>query len=336
MARFPKAFAERNKVLIAIIGIAAMVAAFLVTFNAQALAGGKTYSAQFAEAGGLRAGQEVRIAGVKVGKVTSVSLDRKTVNVSFQVKGVKLGSETTAQVKVKSMLGRKFLAIDPLGPGELDGPIPVSRTTTPYDVNAAFEDLSTTIGQIDTAKMEKSLDVLADVFKDTPASVKEMVSGLTALSRTISSRDSELASLLDSTQTVTHTMAARNAEFAKIITDGSALLGELETRRKAVHDMLTGTARLGVQVRGLVDDNQQTLRPALAKLDKVSAILQNNQDNLDAALRKLGPYYRVLASATGNGRWVDAYICGLFDAQQVPLTENDVKRNCQPKSGGGR
>ncbi|WP_110206551.1 MCE family protein [Nocardioides daejeonensis] len=339
MARYPLSFAERNRVLIALGGIAAMVLVFFLTFNAASLpviGNGDTYTAEFAESGGLRAGNEVRVAGVKVGEVTDVRLEKDTVVVSFQIKGVHLGDQTTASVKVRTLLGRKYLALVPQGSDDLDGRIPLERTTTPYDVNAAFSDLSDEITEIDTAKLEKSLDVLAAAFEETPESVREMVSGLSALSRTISSRDEELASLLSSTSSVTGTLAERNDEFAKIMQDGADLFAELANRREAVHDMLTGTAALGTQLRGLVADNEKTLAPALAKLDKVSAILQRNQGNLEEALLKLGPYYRVLSSATGNGHWIDSYLCGLFDDQHAPLLENDVLRNCKPQKGGGR
>ena len=338
MVKYPTAFAERNKIAIALIGLVTLVAVFFATFYTESfpvIGGGAIHKAQFAEAGGLRSGNEVRVAGVKVGTVTDVALDGKVVVVTFRVKGVKLLDETTAAVKVKTMLGQKYLAIDPLGRNELDGAIELANTTTPYDVNAALSDLSTTVEDIDTGQLEKSLGVLSDTFRDTPESVQTMVAGLTDLSRTISSRDNELAELLDSTSSVTRTLKDRNGEFAKIINDGDSLLTELERRRDAVKSMLEGTARLGTELSGLVKDNENQLKPALAKLDTVSAILQRNQDNLDSALEKLGPYYRVLASAMGNGQWVDSYICGLFDADNAPLLENDVVRNCQPKKGGG-
>ncbi len=338
-ATYPTAFAERNKISIAVVGIVLMSVVFALTFYAESLpviGGGKTYTAHFAEAGGLKAGNEVRVAGVKVGKVTGISLDGTVVEVKFRAKGASLGDQTTAAVKVKTLLGQKFLAIDPRGRSALDGPIPVAHTTTPYDVNAAFSDLSDTVDQIDTDELEKSFDVLSDAFRDTPKSVQTMVKGLTDLSRTISSRDEQLAELLESTSSVSKTLKGRNAEFAKIFRDGSALLGELEQRRKAVTAMLDGTSRLGTQLRGLVKDNEKQLRPALAKLDKVAAILQDNQDDLDAALKRLGPYYRVLASAMGNGRWIDSYVCGLFDSAGTPVLDNSVERNCSPKQGGGR
>lgn len=334
---YPTAFAERNKIVIAVAGLLAMALVFLVTFNAAALpvvGGGHEYTARFAEAGGLKKGNEVRVAGVKVGKVTDVSLDGTVVEVRFRADVDELGDKTTAAVKVKTMLGQKYLSLDPLGAGRLDGPIPQERTTTPYDVNAAFSDLSDTVDEIDTTQLETSFEALSDAFRDTPDSVRTMLSGLTDLSRTISSRDEELAKLLDSTSTVSETLKDRNAEFAKILTDGSSLLDELEQRRRTVQAMLDGTARLGTELQGLVKDNEDALKPALAKLDDVARILQDNQDNLDAALKRLGPYYRVLTSALGNGRWVDSYVCGLFDDDKRPLLENDVARNCTP--GGSR
>lgn len=339
MPRYPLSFAERNKVIIALGGIAALVTVFLLTFNAASLpiiGNGDTYTAEFRESGGLREGNEVRVAGVKVGEVTSVTLDKDKVVVSFQVKGVKLGDQTSAAIEVRTLLGRKYLALSPQGQGELAGAIPVERTTTPYDVNAAFSDLSDEITDIDTAKLEESFRALSAAFEDTPQAVRDMVDGLSALSKTISSRDEELATLLTSTTSVTGTLAERNEEFAKIISDGALLLDELEQRRDAVHDMLTGTARLGTQIEGLVKDNEKTLAPALAKLDRVSEILQRNQDHLEEALKKMGPYYRVLVSATGNGRWIDSYLCGLFDEDGAPVLDNDVVRNCQPTKGASR
>lgn len=337
MSRFPRAFAERNRVVIAIVGLTLMGSAFYAAMNMSSLpvlGEGPVHQAVFAEGGGLRSGDEVRVAGVRVGEVTDVQLDGDQVVVSFRAKGIDLPSATTAAIKVKTMLGQKFVAIDPLGTGTLSGPIPLERTTTPYDVNAAISDFSSTLQEIDTEQLEESFDALATAFEDTPESVREMVGGLTDLSRTISTRDTELADLLAATEGVTGSLASRNAELATLLQDGSALLAELQNRRDAVHAMWTGTRDLGTQVRGLVRDNDRTLAPALAKLDRVSAILNRNQDNLDEALSMLGPYYRVLASATGNGPWADSYLCGLFDAAGEPVLSHDVVRNCYP--GGAR
>lgn len=337
MSRFPRAFAERNRVVIAVVGLLVLGLSFYAAMNMTSLpvvGEGRVHQAIFAEGGGLRPGDEVRVAGVRVGEVTDVRLEGDQVRVYFRAKDVELPSATTASIEVKTMLGQKYLAVDPLGDGTLEGAIPLERTTTPYDVNAAISDFSTELNEIDTVQLEKSFDALATAFEDTPESVQKMVGGLTDLSRTISSRDSDLAELLTATKGVTGTLAERNDELAALFQDGSALLRELQHRREALHTMWLGARDLGTQVRGLVEDNDKTLAPALAKLDRVSALLNRNQENLDDALGKLGPYYRVLASATGNGPWADAYLCGLFGPDGLPELRSDVVRDCKP--GGSK
>ena len=335
--RFPTSFAERNKIVIAIVGLVVLAGTFVVTFNADSLpviGGGEKHQAYLAETAGLRAGDEVRVAGVKVGKVTDVRLERDKVLVTFRVKGVDVGDESTAAVKIKTLLGKKFLAVDPRGTGDLDEPIALDHTTTPYDVQAAFSDLSKKIGEIDTDQMEAALQTMGEVLQDTPASVRGTVDGLTRLSETISKRDDELGALFKATDDVTGTLAARNDEIGKLIDDGDLLLDELANRREAIRRMLKATRTLGVELTGLVQDNQEQLRPALEKLDKVAAMLQRNQRHLNDAIAVLGPYYRMLTSAMGNGHWIDSYICGLFNAQDAPELDNDVVRDCRP--GGAR
>jgi len=331
--RYPTAFAERNRVLIAVIGIVALVVAFFATFYAEDLpvvGAGEEHQAYLAEAAGLSAGDEVRVAGVKVGKVSGVDLVGDKVLVTFRVKGVDVGTESTAAVRIKTLLGQKYLALDPRGTEALDGPIPLEHTTTPYDVNAAFSELSSTIGEIDTAQLEQSLATLSQVFANTPASVRGTVDGLTRLSRTISSRDEELARLFRSSASVTDTLAGRDHEIGKLVDDGHLLLTELAHRRESIRQMLRATTTLGQELAGVVRDNQRQLRPALERLDKVAAMLRRNQQHLADALEVLGPYYRMLAATMGNGRWLDSYICGLFDAKDAPLLDNDVVRDCRP------
>lgn len=336
-----KAFSERNPLTLAIVGISVLVLAFLITFNVDRLpviGSGQVYHAKFGEAAGIKPGDEVRVAGVKVGKVSDVTLDGTQVDVAFRVKDAWIGDETTAAIKIKSLLGQKFLSLDPMGREELDpdDAIAMSRTTTPYDVTDAFGDLSTNIDDIDTQQLEKSFEVLSDAFRDTPKSVRDLVDGLSAVSKTISSRDKQLAQLLDATTQISGTLAGRKDDIAALIQDGNLLLAELINRHDAITALLNGTSRLGTQVQGLVADNTDSLKPALDQLDRVSTILQDNASQLDQGLKMVGPYYRLIASATGNGRWVDSYVCGLITSTDRPQLDSDIKRNCDPKKGGGR
>ena len=128
-------FRERNPYTIGAVGLTVIVLAVLAAFFSDDLpiiGGGTTYSAYFTEAAGLVPNDDVAIAGVTVGKVTSVSLAGNQVRVTFKVKDTWLGDQSTAAIEIKTVLGSKGLSIDPQGSRPLspDTPIPVSRTTS--------------------------------------------------------------------------------------------------------------------------------------------------------------------------------------------------------------
>jgi phospholipid/cholesterol/gamma-HCH transport system substrate-binding protein len=141
--------------------------------------------------------------------------------------------------------------------------------------------------------------------------VQPVLNGLSRLSNTIASRDQALRTLLAQANTVTGTLAQRSAQIQTLISDGGKLLDELNARRDAIHSLLVNTSTLAAQLEGLVQDNQKTIGPMLQNLHGVLQLLQDNQDNLDHSLELMAPFYRVFASALGNGRWFDNYICNL-------------------------
>ncbi|MCM2420550.1 MCE family protein [Streptomyces sp. RKAG293] len=339
--RRPKPMAERNPVTVGIVGLLVLVLLGVVVYNADALpfiGGGTTYTADFTEAAGLDPGNEVRVAGVKVGKVTGVGLDGGKVKVTFKVKDTWIGDASRAAIGIKTLLGEKYLALDPLGsaaqnPGRR---IPATRTTSPYDVTQAFNGLGQTFGEIDTAQLAESFDTISATFKDTAPQVRTAVTGLSALSKTVSDRDTQLAELLAGSKQITGTLAGQQSRFEKLITDGNLLLGELQKRRDAIHGLLTGTQDLGTQLTGLVEDNNKQLEPTLSALGRVTTVLLKNQKSLDAALAAIGPYYRLVGNTVGNGRWFDSYLCGLVPRTYLPAGTPPTTGCMPPKSQGGR
>jgi phospholipid/cholesterol/gamma-HCH transport system substrate-binding protein len=320
-----KSFKERNPVVLGAVGSVALAALLTVTFNYDNLpivGGGTTYQAEFSEAAGLQADDEVRVAGIKVGEVRTVELADDHVLVAFRVKDAWVGDRTSVQIKIKTLLCRKFLALDPAGDAvqDPDRPIPRTRTVTPYDVTDAFNGLADTVGAIDTKQLADSFTTLSDTFRNSPEHVRSALDGLSRLSKTVSSRDSQISELLANARQLTTTLANSNEDFEKLIDDGNLLLTELNRRRDAIHDLLTGSARLADQLRGIVQDNSEQLKKALAALTQVTDLLKRQDDNLAKGLQLAGPYFRVVTNTTGNGRWIDAYLCGLLPENHDPCT----------------
>jgi phospholipid/cholesterol/gamma-HCH transport system substrate-binding protein len=310
-------FRERNPVIIGAVSLAVIAAFILAAFKADSLpliGGGDTYYAAFTEAGGLKANDEVRVAGVRVGKVKAVELDKSHVRVEFKVdKGVHFGKTTGAAVKVKTLLGAMYLGLEPDGSGQLKekSTIPTSRTTSPYDVVEAFSGLADRSERIDTQRLSKSLRTLGALTQDTPEEFRGALSGLSALSQNIAARDQQLNTLLRNTKKVSTVLGDRSGDLVTLMRDGDKLFRALSARRQSVHNLLVATSQLSVQLTGLVRDTRQDLKPALTHLASVVDVLNKNQDNLDESLRLMGPFYRVFANTLGNGPWFDTYIQNL-------------------------
>ncbi|QRP47376.1 MCE family protein [Amycolatopsis sp. FDAARGOS 1241] len=316
----------RHPARTALIGLTVLALGVLTAVNARSLpliGDGTTYAAEFTEAAGLQTGNDVRIAGVEVGRVSAVRLDGARVRVSFKVKDAWLGDTTSAAIKLKTVLGQKYLALDPTGSGSLDPdvPIPSSRTTAPYDVLAAFRDLSATVDHIDTAQLAHGFDTLAATFAHTPADVRSALSGLSRLSDTLASRDAQLTALPADTRVVSATLADRDTEARRLLTDGNRLLDEVARRESAISTLLDGSRRLATELSGLIADNNRALAPTLASVDQLTSLLQRNQDSLARGVNALAPLLRLGTDIAGNGRWIDGYLCGLVLPSEGPVNE---------------
>lgn len=326
---------KRHPAVVGALGIGFVVLIMLSVFALDSLpiiGAGTSYSAEFSEAAGLKPGNEVRIAGVKVGSISGVKLDGNKVVVSFRAKNAWIGDQTTASIQIKTLLGQKYLALDPEGSHTLnpDTRIPLSRTVSPYDVIDAFSDAAKQIEQVDTKQLATSMEVLSEAFKGTPPEIRASIDGVARLSDTFGKRDQELRKLLHATQGVTKVLADRNQEFQQLITNGGQLLTELNSRQQAIRQLLAGAATVGRELTALVKDNEAQIGPALRNLSGAIDILNANQTNIAKTLQLAAPFYGIYASVLGNGRWFDAVVTNLLPPQlpEIPGDRPPV-RNMQ-------
>jgi phospholipid/cholesterol/gamma-HCH transport system substrate-binding protein len=341
-----KPFQDRNPVAVGAVSITVLVLAVLAAFQLDTLAGlfDARYRAAFDDASGLRPNDEVRIAGVKVGKVTGIRLagfrqdageQHPYVRVDFRITSeVRLGNRTSALIAIKTLVGQKYLALEPAGPGRMahGDLIPRSRTASPFDVIDAFSGLADTVSKVDVAQLAEALGALSDTFQDTPPQVRSSLDGLSRLSRTVADRDEQLRLLLKRTQGVTRVLAERREEFRALVADGNLLLDEVSRRRDAIHNLLVGTDDLARQLSGLARDNRRQLGPALRELRGVVEILRRNKANLELTLRRFAPFIKAFTNVVGNGRWFDNYIEGLIQPYQPGSPPVRVKGGDRPDS----
>jgi phospholipid/cholesterol/gamma-HCH transport system substrate-binding protein len=268
------------------------------------------YQALFAEAGGLVAGNDVRMSGMKIGSVSDVALHHGKVLVTFAVDGkVRLGSDSTVHIRTGTLLGQRVLTVESAGSGTLHASdvIPVSRTSSPYSLTEAVSDLTTNTAGTDTASINASLDTLSATIDEIAPQLGPTFDGLTRLSRSLNSRNDTLRELLSGAGQVSGILAQRSQQLNTLILNANDLLGVLNDRREAIIDLLASTSAVARELSGLVADNEKDLAPALEKLNSVTAVLEKNRDNIGKALPGLAKYQVTQGEAVANGFYYTAY-----------------------------
>lgn len=336
-----RAFRERNPIPLGIGGVAILVLIVLLAMNFNQLplvGGGEVYSAAFAEAAGLKQGEEVRVAGVKVGVVEAVDLEGDHVRVEFRVDdGVRLGSLTKAHIKLKTLLGAHYLALEPRGPGRQppDRQIPRSRTTVPFEIVPAISELTQQVGEIDTKQLAKAFDALSATFENSPDEIKASLRGLRRLSESVASRDRELHQLLGRAKTVTGLLADRSEDITKLVEDGDKLLRVVIARRAVIHQLLINTVGLATHIDGLIKENERQIGPSLKHLHRVIDVLKRNEKNLEKSIPLLATFVSQLGDATGTGRWFDSYIQNFVPIEVGVGAPSGPTVGGRPPGGGG-
>lgn len=274
-----------------------------------------TYSAYFGDAGGLSTGDVVMVSGVEVGTVEDVKLAKTPkgtkVKVTFRMKDdVVVGTQSQAAIKTETVLGRRNLTLIPHG-GDLLRPgdeIPAEQTSEPYSLQDVLDTTSHKLKDTDTDQLNEALRTLTDAFAETPSQVRGAVDGVARLSKAVNDRDVALRQLLGKADSVSSVVAKRSKQINTLLIDANSLVGEVQTRRAALGQLITGVRDLTRQLSGFISDNNQQLKPTQEKLQRVLTILTDKERDLKKTIDRLGPYANSLGEAVASGPNFDSLV----------------------------
>lgn len=305
---------EGNPLRTGIFGIVLVTCLVLVSFgyaNLPFMPQGKNYEAFFTDAGGITPGNDVNVSGIKVGKVTEVALAGDAAKVTFTVdRGVRVGDQSLVAIKTDTVLGEKSLAVTPKGTGS-ETSIPLGRTTTPYTLNTALQDLGQSASELDKPRFEQALQTLTDSLRDATPHLRSALQGVTDLSRSLNKRDEALEQLLGHAKRVSDLLAQRAGQVNQLIVDGNLLFAALDERRQALSNLIAGIDDVSEQLSGFVADNKVEFGPALEKLNLVMGNLLERREHIGEALKRLPPYATALGEVVGSGSGFNINLYGL-------------------------
>ncbi|HZA08764.1 MCE family protein [Mycobacterium sp.] len=297
-----------------IFGIVIVVCILLMAFGYSKLPffpQGKPYEAFFADAGGISPGSDVTVSGIRVGRVTGVGLAGEVAKVNFTVdRKIRVGDQTLVAIKTDTILGEKSLAVTPRGGGSTTT-IPLGRTTTPYTLNTALQDLGQNASELDTQQFTQALQVLTDSLHDATPQLRQALDGVASLSRAINANDEALGQLLARARSVTKVLADRAGQVNQLVVDGNQLFAALDARRAALSNLIAGIDDVSQQISGFVADNRREFGPALRKLNLVLDNLLERRAHISEALKRLPPYATALGEVVASGPGFHINLYGL-------------------------
>jgi len=303
----PIASRDPFKIGLAAISVGGLVA-LLVVLTTFVSFGTHSYAAMLAQTAGLRVGEDVEVHGVPVGEVTGIELAGDQVKVTFNVKkDVRIGRSSSADVKVATLLGTHYLAVEPAGAGRVDT-IPLSRTSVPFNLQDVLEKGTGNLQKLDPELLAKALTETSKTLTATSENIGPALTGIARLSEAVSKRSGQTGELLTAARSVTDQLSASSGDILSLMRQSNLVISEITSRRDAIHRLLVETTSLTTNLNDVIAQTRADTGPAIRQLNEVLRTLRSQDKTLKKVLDQMAPTVRYLANATGNGPWGDLWL----------------------------
>jgi virulence factor Mce-like protein len=265
------------------------------------------YTARFLQAAALKAGNPVTVAGIPVGEVKSMRLAGDHVEAKIKVRNdIELGADSRAVIMVTTILGSRYLSLEPAGSGSVpDKTFDLTHTEVPYDLQEALGDVTTTFEKVDSDQFAETLQILGSQLETLPPVIPQALENTHTLSRIIAQRRDQLGELLKTTDLVSSTLYRQKSNIGSLINQGNSLLAEFVARRATFHAMMDALTNLVQTLSGIVIDDRPELEKLLVDLRELSTLLAKNDGMLRSILQSGPIALRNIANMTGTGNAID-------------------------------
>ena len=320
----------------------------------QGLRGVYEVSADLEDAAGLQPGNEVRVAGVKVGRVTDIALTDRAARITMEVQSdVQLPNETKLEVKLKTLLGQKFIDLqyprgyvtassggrNPAGAtsGYLaDGDvIPLSQTKVPFEMYQASNEGTAVLEAIDKKALRRMITVLARTVTGSKDELGDALVALDKATKVLSPKSKDISALLRHSRDVTETLAEKDADLEGILARSANVLGTLAERRRTLSSLLAATNDLTLDLGLLIRGARGDVNLGLADLNTILASVESETESLDLALAEFGTAQEMFGRPLTMGRFIEGHVCAVTTEdtcvpQGSPEDPRLPVRNTQP------
>jgi len=282
----------------------------------------KEYTAEFSDVTSVNKGDDIRVAGVKVGSVEDIEItDIKGADgqkalggkVTFTVDAdTVLDTSTQARIKYRNLIGQRYISLEDgeggkrLGEGDN---IPTSRTHAALDLTVLFNGFKPLFEALSPDDINKLSYEVVQVFQGEGGTVEGLLSSTASITQTLADRDQVIGDLLKNLDYVLDHVADRDQQLTRLIDSFRGLVGGLKDDRQAILSSLDSISELSVQTAALVTDIKDPFIKDVKELRKVAGTLDRNRKEIDRALQVLPIKLTKIGRTATYGSWFNFYLC---------------------------
>ncbi|WP_020497119.1 MCE family protein [Sciscionella marina] len=274
------------------------------------------YSARFTDAEGVTPGSDVRMAGVRVGRVTGVSQHDGVAQVDFEVATKqKVSPDSTVAVRYADLLGSRYLAVgrgvslgQRLEPGSV---IPLSRTTPAVDLTTLLNGFRPLFDSLEPEQANQLARSLVRVFQGEKEPIEQVLNTVVSLTSKITKDDPLIGALLDNLNSVIGSVLGKKQQFTSLVSALGKLMRLAVDERGQISDVLDSTTRMANTLAGVTEQSGAKLTNNLTLLNQVSGQLSQHGPELVRAFGSASTGFAKLGNLTSYGSWANVYLCSV-------------------------
>ena len=277
--------------------------------------GTSEYRAVFSDVTGLLEGDDIRIAGVRVGSVEKIEIkDRTLARVTFSVDEERtLPRSTRAAVRYRNLVGQRYIALTE-GPGSAErlqegATIPLARTQPALDLTELFNGFKPLFAALSPKEVNEFSFEIIKTLQGEGSSINSLLAHTASLTSTLADRDAVIGRTIDNLNTVLATVDDRDRKLSELILQLQRFVSGLSEDREAIGASLANISGLAEATAGLVEESRPALKTDIRELGEVAGTLDDNERIVDEFLDRFPGKLNTITRTATYGSWFNFYLC---------------------------
>ena len=301
----------------------------------------REYKAIFADATGVVKGDDIRVAGVKVGSVKNVEIvDRTHARITFTVRdATAVTRSSTATIRYRNLVGQRYIALTQ-GVGDTsrlpaDSTIPLSRTQPALDLTTLFNGFKPLFAALTPADVNKLSYELVQVFQGEGGNLEGLLRSTGSVTQTLADRDQLIGDVITNLNTVLETIGNRDKQLSALITQFRAFMAGLVQDKDAILNSLDSVSALSRETADITTGIRPGLVSSVKQLRQVATNLNQGRDEIDRALQILPIKLEKIGRTAIYGSFFNFYLCEFKGKVILPSGPLTIPYEAYP-GGNGR